>query len=343
VRRHLNTLYVTTQGAYVFKEGLAVAVRVEGKTRIRVPVHNLASVVCFGNVSCSPFLMGFCGQNGVGLSFLTERGRYLARVTGKTSGNVLLRREQYRRADDPLAAAAIARAILVAKIGNSRTVLLRFLRDHGAATDDGRVGQAVTRLRMLLEEALRVGDLERLRGIEGAAARAYFDVFDDMIVAQKDAFSFRGRSRRPPKDPTNALLSFIYTLLVHDTASGMEAVGLDPAVGFLHVDRPGRPGLALDVLEEFRAFLGDRLALSLVNRQQLGPSDFRNVESGAVFLEEAGRKKVLAAYQRRKEDEIEHPFLKEKTTIGLLFQIQPLLLARYLRGDYDAYPAFLMK
>jgi len=343
MKKHLNTLFVTTQGAYLSKEGETVVVRVEKETRLRVPVHTLGGIVCFGNVACSPFLMGFCAENGVGISFLTEHGRFLARVQGPVSGNVLLRREQYRQADDPQASADMARAVLTGKIANSRTVLQRALRDHAEKLAADQVGFAVKRLSNYLGLLNQDQPLDVLRGCEGDAAHIYFSVFDHLIVAQKDTFSFQERNRRPPLDNVNALLSFIYTLLVHDIRSALETVGLDPAVGFLHRDRPGRPGLALDMMEEFRPFLADRLTLSLINLRQVQGKGFDKTDSGAVLMTDDTRKMVLVAYQERKQEEIVHPFLDEKVTIGTLFHIQALLMARHLRGDLDGYPPFIWK
>jgi CRISPR-associated protein Cas1 len=343
MKKHLNTLFVTTQGSYLAKEGETIVVKVDGEIRLRLPVHTIGGVVCFGNVSCSPFLMGFCAENGVGLSFLTERGRFLARVQGPVSGNVLLRREQYRRADDPQASAEVASAVLTGKIANSRTVLQRALRDHSDKMAADEVSFAVKRLSYHLDLLNQGQALDILRGYEGDAAHIYFSVFDHLIVAQKGDFSFQERNRRPPLDNVNALLSFIYTLLVHDIRSALESVGLDPAVGFLHRDRPGRPSLALDLMEEFRPFLADRLALSLINRQQVQANGFEKSDSGAVMMTDEARKTLLVAYQERKQEEILHPFLDEKVTIGLLFHVQALLMARYLRGDLDGYPPFIWK
>ena len=344
MKKHLNTLFVTTQGAYLAKDGETVRVKVEGGTRLRVPIHNLGGIVCFGNVGCSPYLLGFCGRRGVAVSFLTERGRFLARVVGPTSGNVLLRREQYRRADDASSSAAIARAIVAAKVTNSRSVLARAARERSSDADGAvELRTAMVKLRQLLGELERLSELDSIRGIEGAAARAYFEVFDHLILAPGDDFVFAGRSRRPPGDRVNALLSFCYTLLRHDVGAALESVGLDPAVGFLHRDRPGRSGLALDLMEEFRAFLADRLVLSLINLRQVKGKGFEIGESGGVWMDEATRKEVLVAYQNRKQDELTHPFLGEKTTVGMLFHLQALLLARFLRGDLDGYPPFVMQ
>lgn len=345
MKKLLNTLFVTTQGAYLSKEGETVVVNVEKEVRLRVPIHTLGGIVCFGNVACSPFLMGFCAQNGVGLSFLTEYGRFLARVQGPVSGNVLLRREQYRSADDPDFSSGMARMVLVGKIANSRTVLQRAIRDHGdkETMDTEKLGLAVQRLTSYLDILEKDNHLDVVRGFEGDAAHAYFSVFDQLIVAQRDDFSFSERNRRPPLDNVNCLLSFIYTLLVHDIRSALEVVGLDPSVGFLHRDRPGRPGLALDIMEEFRPFLADRLVLSLINLKQVQARGFTRMDSGGVMMSDETRKTVLVAYQERKREEINHPFIDEKVSIGMLFYVQALLLARYLRGDIDGYPPFIWK
>jgi CRISPR-associated protein Cas1 len=343
MKKHLNTLFVTTQGAYLSKEGETVVVKVEGEIRLRVPVHTIGGIVCFGNVSCSPFLMGFCAENDVGLSYLTEHGRFLARVQGPVSGNVLLRREQYRRADDLKFSAEMAKFILTGKITNCRTVLQRGLRDHASKMEEEEVRHAVMRLNKMLESLNQEQHLDVFRGIEGDSAHTYFSVFDHLIVAQKEAFRFDERNRRPPLDNVNCLLSFIYTLLMHDVRSALESVGLDPAVGFLHRDRPGRPGLALDLMEEFRPFIADRLVLSLINLQQVQDKGFKKMDSGAVLMDDDARKKVLVAYQERKQEEITHPFLDEKVMIGMLFHIQALLMARFLREDLDGYPPFIWK
>jgi CRISPR-associated protein Cas1 len=343
MKKHLNTLYVTTQGAYLSKEGETVLVSVNSEKRLQVPVHTLGGIVCFGRVMCSPFLMGFCAENNVGLSFLTENGRFLARVQGPVSGNVLLRRGQYRRADSHEFSAAMAKSILVGKISNGRTVLQRVIRDHGDKIVQTEVEHAVAMLGGALRRLETTENLDALRGIEGETARHYFSVFDHLITSQKDGFSFRGRNRRPPLDNVNCLLSFLYTLLLHDVRSALEGVGLDPAVGFLHRDRPGRPGLALDLMEEFRPFVADRLALSLINLGQVNPKGFSRSETGAVTMTDTTRKEVLVSYQKRKQDEILHPFLGEKVAIGILFHVQALLLARCLRGDLDGYPPFVWR
>ena len=343
MKKHLNTLFVTTQGAYLAKEGETVVVRIEREVRLRVPVHTIGGIVCFGNVTCSPFLMGFCADRDVTISFLTERGSFLARVQGPVSGNVLLRREQYRQADDMDISAQIAKSVLTGKLANCRTVLQRALRDHSAKLDAEEVREASKKISYSLERIQQNLPLNVLRGIEGEAAHTYFSVFNHLIISQKEDFIFRDRNRRPPLDNVNCLLSFLYTLILHDVRSALESVGLDPSVGFLHRDRPGRPGLALDMMEEFRPFLADRLTLSLINMNQVQKKGFNEMESGAVLMDDDTRKTVLVAYQKRKQDEIFHPFIAEKVTIGLLFHMQALLFARYLRGDLDGYPTFIWK
>lgn len=346
MRRHLNTLYITTQGAYLNKDGENVVVSLEGKELGRVPLHTIGGIVGFGRVMVSPPLMGSCGEGGIGITHLSEEGRFLARIEGPVSGNVLLRRTQYRCADDEEKRAAIARPIVIGKVLNQRTVLSRARRDHGddlAEADRTRLDDAITRMTQIARRAENPQTTDELRGLEGEAAALYFARFALLVRNDDEAFAFRGRNRRPPLDPVNALLSFIYALLLTDVRSALEGVGLDPAVGYLHTDRPGRPGLALDLMEEFRPFFADRLALSLINRKQLAAKDFTRMDNGAVLLNEQGRKAVLVAYQERKRDELEHPFLEEKATLGLLWHLQARLLARHLRGDLDAYPPFVWK
>ena len=339
MKRLLNTLFVTTEGAYVSKDRETILVRVDGEVRIRVPIHTLGGVVCMGRVGFSPYLLGFCGRRGVAVTFLSERGRFLARSVGETTGNVLLRREQYRRADDPAGCAEIARAMVAGKVVNCRSVLVRATRECPGPSRSA-LENAAAELRRLLGEIQRTSDLDALRGLEGLAARVYFGIFDHLVTHQKDDFRFRGRNRRPPTDPINALLSFLYTLLYHDTAAACEGVGLDPAVGFLHRDRPGRNGLALDLMEELRALCADRLALTLINTRQVQPKGFQRGETGGVTMDDATRKTVLVAYQKRKQVERIHPFLEEKAPLGLLPHLQALLLARFLRGDLDGYPPY---
>lgn len=346
MRRHLNTLYVATEGATLHKDGENAVVKVDGAERGRVPVHLLGGIVCFGALAVTPPLMGHCAERGVRISFMSRTGRFLARVEGPVSGNVLLRRGQYRAADDPGATAALARNLVTGKVLNQRTVVRRALRDHGAdMPPEARAGleECARRLGDSARRCVRAQETDTLRGIEGEAARAYYRVFGDLVRGGEAAFAFTGRSRRPPLDPVNALLSFLYTLLVHDCRSALETVGIDPAVGFLHRERPGRPSLALDLMEELRPVCADRLALSLINRRQLAARDFDTAMTGAVSMRDDARKAILVAYQNRKKDEIEHPFLKEKTTFGLVPFVQASLMARRLRGDLDGYPPFLWR
>lgn len=343
MKQLLNTLYITTQGAYLAREGETVLVRVEEETKLRIPIHTLSSVVCFGRVSSSPALMGLCAEHGVALAFFSMNGRFIARVQGPVSGNVLLRREQYRQSEDEDQSADIARSVVIAKVANCRTVLLRASRERPEGNVRDELDAAILRLARLVEEVQKPKPLDTIRGHEGDAARVYFSVFDHLVTESKESFFFRGRSRRPPLDNLNALLSFLYTLLTHDVAAALEGVGLDPAVGFLHRDRPGRPSLALDLVEELRPVIADRLAVSLINRKQIKAEGFRTTESGAVEMDDATRKEVLVAYQKRKQEEIVHPYLKEKLAFGIVPHAQAMLLSRYLRGDLDGYPSFLWR
>ncbi len=343
MKKVLNTLYVLSQGSYLFKDGESVVVRSEDGVKKRFPVHVLDGIVCFGNVLCSPFLLGHCGEKGLAVSFLTEHGRYLACVRGPQSGNVLLRREQYRQADDRETSATLARAVIAAKVANSRAVLRRCLRDHASRVDVPAIEKAIAVMNECAGRLQSVPSLDEVRGMEGQAANAYFSVFDQMVLCEEDAFAFNGRNRRPPLDAVNCLLSFVYTLLAHDVRSALEAVGLDPQVGFLHRDRPGRPGLALDMMEEFRPFLADRLVLSLINRGEVGKRGFVRKESGAVFMDEETRKVVLTAWQKRKQGEVKHPFLNERLPLGLAFHVQAQLMARAIRNDLDGYPPYFWK
>ncbi len=346
MRRQLNTLYVTTDGAWLRKDGANVVMEVDGQVRARLPVHMLESLVCFGRVMVSPPLLGYCAEQGITVCFLTANGKFLARMEGPVSGNVLLRRQQYRCSDESERCCAIVRNVLLGKLYNQRVVLGRALRDHGdklSEDDVQALTQAHRRLERIADKLPLATSVDLLRGLEGEAAQSYFGVFDHLIRVEQPTLRFAGRSRRPPRDAVNALLSFLYTLVTHDCRSALEGVGLDPAVGFLHRDRPGRPSLALDLLEEFRPLLADRLALSLINRRQLCESDFQVMDGGAVLLKDEARKTVLTAYQERKREELRHTFLEEKAAIGLFPFIQAQLLARHLRGDLDAYPPFLWK
>ncbi len=343
MRKMLNTLYVTTQGTYLYKDGETIAVKVDEKVRLRLPIHTISSIVCFGQVSCSPYLLGHCGKNDVSVSFLSQYGKFLARVQGEVSGNVLLRREQYRQADNEEDSALLAWGFINGKIMNSLSVISRALRDHKNKVDGKKLIEARGRLRIHLKNLEQNEKLNTLRGIEGIAAADYFRVFDHLILAQKEEFQFKTRNRRPPLDEVNCLLSFVYMLLYHDARSALETVGLDPAVGFLHRDRPGRLGLALDLMEEFRPYLADRLVLSLINLKKVRKKGFKISASGAVLMDDDTRKIVLTAWQERKHEEITHPFLQEKIPVGMLLMAQAQLLSRYFRDDLDAYPPFIWK
>ncbi len=346
MRRHLNTVYVTSEDAWVRKDGANIVVDVEGAERGRLPIHLIGGLVCFGRAGASPAVLAACAEVGICVSLLTPQGKFIARVEGPRSGNVLLRRAQHRMADTPDAAISIVRGIVAAKTANQRAVLRRALRDHGERMSPfvkAGLEAAEMRLTDIVRRAILGKAVDGLRGIEGEAAQVYFSVFDHLILVQDAAFRFTVRSRRPPLDRTNALLSFLYALLGHDCRSALETVGLDPQIGFLHADRPGRASLALDLMEEMRPMLADRLALSLINRRQLASKDFTIEAGGAVLLTDRARKALLVAYQERKKEEILHPFLGEKLSLGLLPHVQAQLLARYLRGDTDGYPAFIWK
>ena len=324
------------------KEGETVIVRVERETKLRLPLLNLEGIVCVGNaISVSPYLMAACARKGVGISFMNEYGRFLARVVGPVSGNILLRKEQYRRSDDEKASAEIACSIVIGKTANAKTTLSRYLRDHDPRDSDVRT--AVERLKANVAMLREKRSLDGIRGVEGESAKTYFSVFDKLIVAQKKTFFFSERSRRPPMDNVNALLSYGYTLLRHDVESALECVGLDPQAGFLHRDRPGRPSLALDIMEEFRHPFVDRMVLSLINRKEVTGKNFKQTASGAVMMDDDARKTILKNYHDRKKNEIFHEFIKEKMPIGSLFLAQAMLMARHIRGDLDAYPPLIWR
>jgi CRISPR-associated protein Cas1 len=343
MRKLLNTLYVSSQGSYLLKEGETVVVEREKQKVLQLPIHTIGGIVCFGNVLCSPFLLGFCAERDVAVSFLSEHGRFLAAVRGPVSGNVLVRRQQYRMADDENTTRGIAANVVTGKLANCRVVMNRVIRDHAAKVNTGALRESSEQIGKIIERIKGTAGTDEVRGFEGQAAAEYFKVFNHLIVDQKEDFIFTERNRRPPLDEVNALLSFMYTLLAHDVRSALETVGLDPAVGFLHRDRPGRPGLALDIMEEFRPVIADRLVLSLINRRQLGKKGFTKAAGGAVIMDDATRKTVLTEYQNRKQDEVYHPYIEETVPIGLLFFIQANLLARYIRGNIDGYPPFFWR
>ncbi len=339
----LNTLYILSEDIYLSLDGENVLANRDGQVAARYPLHTLQDIITFAYPGASPALMGACAQRGIGLAFCTPRGKFLARVCGEGGGNVLLRRMQYRVADDPAQSCRIGRTMIFGKLFNSRWSIERTRRDHGLRVDGERLASASEQLYGLLPQVKAVMSLEELRGLEGVGASAYFGVLDEMILGDKETFSFRGRSRRPPLDPVNAMLSFAYSLLAGSCASALESVGLDAYVGFLHRDRPGRTSLALDLMEELRACMADRFVLTLINNRVCKPSDFLCMESGAVLLTDEGRKVFLKSWQERKKETLTHPYLGEKLAWGMIPYVQALLLARYLRGDLDAYPPFLWK
>jgi len=338
-----NTLFVTLQGASVRKQHETIVVNNGGETLLQVPIHHLTGVVCFGRVFVSPEAMYACATSGIGISYLTDTGRFLARVEGPASGNVLLRRKQYRSADEPASTLVLARGPVLGKIANCRTLIQRARRDRPDRQGAKDADRALDSIKGSFDLALKADDIDRLRGYEGEVARTYFNVFQFMILSDDEAFTFTTRNRRPPKDAVNALLSFAYALLTHDCASALQAVGLDPAVGYLHADRPGRLSLALDLMEEFRPAIADRFVLSLINLGQVKADDFVKTGSGAVSLTDDARKTFLAAWQKRKQEQIIHPYTGENVTYSLLPFYQARLLARTIRGDIKEYPPFLIK
>jgi CRISPR-associated protein Cas1 len=339
----LNVLYVQTQGAFLHLDSETVRVEVERETVLRAPLLRLGGIVMFGQVSISPFLVHRCAEDGRSLVWLGRNGRFKARVEGPTRGNVLLRRAQHLALSHPEQPSRIARQIVAAKIQNSRQILLRAARESDDESDQLPLKEAAARLAMILPRLKACDDLNEIRGAEGDAARTYFGVFGHMVRGDRAHLGPEGRTRRPPRDPVNAVLSFLYALLRAECASALEGVGLDPQVGYLHALRPGRPALALDLMEELRPVLADRLAITLVNRRQLGKGDFEGTPGGAVHLTEDGRKTVIVAYQRRKEETIQHRVLRERVPLGLVPHVQARLLARHLRGDVKEYPPFLYR
>lgn len=343
MRRLLNTLFVLSENAYLSLDGENVVVSQDRQETARFALHTLESILCFSYAGASPALMGGCAERGVSLAFFTPRGRFLARAAGGMCGNVLLRQQQYRAADDPFASCRHARGFLLGKVYNARWVLERATRDHPQRVPVERLKTLSAQLADALPRIQDAMTAEELRGIEGEAAQRYFDGFDSLILQQRETFAFAGRSRRPPLDPVNALLSFAYTLLAHDCAAALEGAGLDPYVGFLHRPRPGRTSLALDLMEELRPVCADRFVLSCINQKQLTAKHCQRQESGAVLLTDEGRRAFLTAWQQRKQQTIQHPFLGEKIPWGLVPHVQALLLARTLRGDLDSYPPFFWK
>lgn len=340
MRKLLNTLYITTPESYLSKDGQNVVVSVRQREVFRIPIINIEGIVTFGYMGASPGLMKLCSDNNVSLTFLSPHGRFISRIQGKTKGNVLLRKRQYQLADDAEWSLHLAQIIISGKIQNYRNILRRYLRDYGFNVD---VKNAAQLLDTYKREIFRCQNKDILIGVEGMAANRYFDVFPHLLTQQRDVFPFNGRNRRPPKDAVNAMLSLAYTLLTNDVTAALETVGLDPYVGFLHTLRPGRTSLALDLVEELRAYMGDRFVLSLINRRQISPKDFVFQGEKGVQLTENGRRTFLTAWQTRKKDIIVHPFLNEKISVGLIPYAQAMLLARYVRCDLDDYPVFLIK
>ncbi len=343
MKQLLNTLYITTEDAYLSLEGENVLVNREKQVMGRFPLHTLNAIISFSYAGASPALMGACAEQGINLAFCTPRGRFLARISGESQGNVLLRRTQYRTADDPSVSVQIARNFIFGKVYNSRQSIQRTRRDHALRVNDNLLAESSEKLKDYLPLIAQVDTVDTLRGLEGVAANAYFDALDEMILNNKDTFRFTSRNRRPPQDPVNSLLSFSYALLANDCASALEAVGLDAYVGFLHTDRPGRTSLALDLMEELRPCVADRFVLTQINNRTVSAKDFVTQESGAVRLTDEGRKTFLKAWQDHKREVITHPYLKEKLPWGMVPHVQALLLTRYLRGDLDGYPPFLWK
>lgn len=342
MKKLLNTLFVTNENAYLSKDGENIVISADKEVLGRFPIHILESVICFNYYGISPALMKLCNENHVLVSFLNPQGQFCARLVGLENGNVLLRREQYRLADEDRALEYV-RNIVYAKGLNSRRVLSRTLRDHPGQVDTKRIQASISDIDSSLELVKKAKSIDSLRGDEGVIAKRYFDVFDEMIMQQRESFFFIGRNRRPPTDRVNALLSFFYTLIRLDCMSALEAVGLDTYVGFLHVDRPGRPSLALDLMEELRAPFADRAVLSMINLQIVSERDFEVKENGSVLLKDRSRSKILDYWQKQKQVEILHPFLQEKVKKGLVPYVQAMLLSRTIRGDLESYPPFILR
>lgn len=344
MKKMLNTLFVLSEDVYLSLEGENIVIIREDEKLGRFPLHTLENIICFSYKGASPTLMGACAERSVGMVFMSPKGKFLARITGSSHGNVLLRKEQYRISDSEEMSSLYAKNMITGKIFNSRWNLERTVRDHAARVDSERIKESSSKLNEILKKLQNAEeDLYEIRGFEGDAAAEYFSAFDELIINQKEDFKFINRNRRPPLDNINALLSFTYTILANDCANALESVGLDPYVGFLHRDRPGRRSLALDIMEELRAPLADRFVITLINTKAIKSSDFEQHGDGAVWLNDSGRKKFFELWQKRKKEKITHPFLKEKMEWGLIPYVQALLLARAIRGDLDGYPVFLWK
>lgn len=343
MRKLLNTLYITNPDGYLLLDGENIVVRCDDSEIGRIPLHNLESIVTMGYAGASPALMGKCAENNIAMVFLKPSGRFLAKVTGKAYGNILLRREQYRMADNENIRTAVSKDFITGKIFNSRSVVDRAIRDYSLRLDTGVLKNVSNHLKSAIKDVREAEDCDQLRGYEGEAATCYFSVFDDLILQQKDDFKFERRSRRPPLDNVNALLSFTYSLLTSMCSAALEAVGLDPYAGFMHTDRPGRASLALDLMEELRPVMADRFVLTLINKRLVASSGFQCKENGAILMDDETRRIVLKLWQERKKEVLTHPFLEEKIEWGLIPYAQAMLLARYIRGDLDEYPPFFWK
>jgi CRISPR-associated protein Cas1 len=344
MKKLFSTLYISSQETYISRERENIVVSLHAKEIFRSPVHLIQSVVCFGNVLCTPFFFELCAENNTSVSFFTQYGRFIAKVQSPVSGNVLLRKQQYKYSEDKKFCLETAKSILIGKLNNTRTVINRALRDHKDKIPNiDKLRFVSNHLQEGLNNIFKYENIDALRGLEGECANSYFEIFNDLILNNKKDFYMVGRNRRPPKDKVNCLLSFIYTLLAHDISSALEGVGLDPQVGFFHKDRPGRPSLSLDMMEEFRTVIADRLVITLVNLSQLDTKGFKESQSGGILMSDENRKTVIDSYRKRKEEEIFHPFLKENIKIGLFYHAQAMLFARYIRGDIDAYPTFIWR
>lgn len=343
MRNLMNTLYVTTPESYLSLDGENVVILLDNDEKFRMPLINVESIVCFGYMGASPVLMGKCADNNISLCFLKPSGEFLARVSGKTKGSVFLRKRQYELSDDDSFCLGLAKEIVAAKIFNSRFSLERAIRDNKDKMDTDKLEKASEMLKEAIKCCYEFENKEELRGFEGVQAKQYFKAFDDMILQQKEHFYYNERSKRPPLDNINCLLSYLYTILSFDISAALETVGLDPYVGFHHELRSGRASLAVDLIEELRAYMVDRFVLSIVNLNKVNHKDFTVKEGGGILMTDEGRRKVLTAWQERKKEVITHPYIKEKIEIGLIPYVQAQLLARFIRGDAEEYPPFLCK
>jgi CRISPR-associated protein Cas1 len=343
MKKLLNTLYITSEDAFLSLDGETVCVEIHKQKVGQIPLHTLENIICFSYFGATPALMGACAKRGINLALYNPYGKFLCRVVGENRGNVLLRKQQYRMSDDAKLSCKAARNFILGKVYNCRWSIDRTIRDHELRVDVQKCRNVTQFLSDALDKIKDEEDLDTLRGIEGECAALYFGVYDEMILNQKETFHFEGRNKRPPTDEVNAMLSFGYTILANDCASALEGAGLDSYVGFMHRDRPGRKSLALDLMEELRPVLVDRMVLTIINNRQIRKEHFQNTESHEVIFTEEGRKKFLTIWQEHKQEVITHPYLNEKIPWGLVPHIQAMLLARYLREDIDGYPPFLWK